>query len=134
MSERSKKHQWPTRPGGSLATFLFLLRCGVICASITEQTTEKWNLFVKYSIVILGRSCCKYRVINVRIHDFKQIYKRISSKIKVKEYSEKSINWNCSFMVNLKYFKLVECLNSIRWHATSSNLKLPDKVLVVSTC
>ena len=31
----------------SWATFLFLPRCDVICAFITEQTTAKWNLFVK---------------------------------------------------------------------------------------
>ena len=27
---------------------MFLPRCDVLCASITEQTTGKWNLFVLY--------------------------------------------------------------------------------------
>ena len=40
----------------SWATFLWLPRCDVICASITEQTTAKWNLFVKYIIKHYNRA------------------------------------------------------------------------------
>ena len=35
-----------TKSSGSL---LFLPRCDVLCASTTEQTTGKWNLFVLYN-------------------------------------------------------------------------------------
>ena len=28
---------------------MFLPRCDVLCASITEQSTGKWNLFVLYN-------------------------------------------------------------------------------------
>ena len=32
----------------SSGLLMFLPRCDVLCASITEQTTGKWNLFVLY--------------------------------------------------------------------------------------
>ena len=38
----------------SCAICLLLPRCEVTCASITEQTTTKWNLFVKWMHL---RSC-----------------------------------------------------------------------------
>ena len=40
-----------TKWSGSL---MFLSRSGVICASLTEQTTGKWNLFVLYNKDLAG--------------------------------------------------------------------------------
>ena len=45
---------------------MFLPRCDVICASITEQTTEKWNLFVlynKYMKKYISKDLLNFRVI-----------------------------------------------------------------------
>ena len=45
---RTKK--WPTRRSQVLSgSLMFLPRGNVLCASITEQTTGKWNLFVLYN-------------------------------------------------------------------------------------
>ena len=43
---KNKKVSHEMESSGSL---MFLPRCDVLCASITEQTTAKWNLFVLYS-------------------------------------------------------------------------------------
>ena len=43
---KNKNVAHETKSSGSL---MFLTRCDVLCASITEQTTGKWNLFVLYN-------------------------------------------------------------------------------------
>ena len=43
---KNKNVTHETKSSGSL---MFLPRCDVLCASITEQTTGKWNLFVLYN-------------------------------------------------------------------------------------
>lgn len=48
-SERGKNISDPTRLCGPWATLVSYPRSDVIYISITEQTTEKWNLFVNYS-------------------------------------------------------------------------------------
>ena len=44
--DKNKKVTHETKSSGSL---MFLPCCDVLCASITEQTTGKWNLFVLYN-------------------------------------------------------------------------------------
>ena len=52
MSQRGKNKKVAHEPPGRL---MFLPRCDVVCASITEQTTGKWNLFVLYNKYIKKR-------------------------------------------------------------------------------
>ena len=48
MSSQRGKNQ-KSGPRDEVESLMFLPRCDVLCASITEQTKGKWKLFVLYN-------------------------------------------------------------------------------------
>ena len=49
MTSQRGKNKNVAHETKSSVSLMFLPRCDVLCASITEQTTTKWNLFVLYN-------------------------------------------------------------------------------------
>ena len=118
---RGRQNVRRTAVSVSWATFLFLPRSDVICASITEQTTAKWNVFVKYyfkSILIIMQM---YRLFHRCIQNYISVFKflylqlqlRLWLRLQLYRYRTYYNNYKQKSSINVSWNGYLENLNIV---------------------